>query len=88
VKSCLPAGSCGPCRLPGNVTKLARQGSSTTTRQGVSVTDYDPSLLFAEGRTGLLLVDLWLTSVNPYRLTSPSRVYSPDYKQPRVTTWP
>lgn len=88
VKSCLPAGTCGPCRLPGNVTKLARQGTTTATRQGVTVTDYDPSLLFTQGRTGLLLVDLWLTTVNPYRLTSPSRAYSPDYKQPRVTTWP
>lgn len=88
IKSCLPAGSCGPCRLPGNTTKLARQGSTTTLRQGVTVTDFDPTIVFAEGRTGLPLVDLWLTTVNPHRLASPSRVYSPDYKQPRVTTWP
>lgn len=88
VKSCLPPGTCGPCRLPGNVTKLARQGSNIVTRQGVSITDFDPSVVFAEGRTGLLLTDMWLATVNPDRLTSPSRVYSPDYTPPRVTTWP
>ncbi|MEC3994985.1 hypothetical protein VSR01_16190 [Actinacidiphila sp. DG2A-62] len=88
VKTCLPAGSCGPCRLPGNVTKLARQGSTVTTRQGVTVSDFDPTVVFASGRTGVPLVDLWLTTVNPHGLASPSRVYSPDYKRPRVTTWP
>lgn len=48
----------------------------------------DPTVIYSEGRTGLAMVDMWLTTVNPYRLTSPSRVYSPDFKRPRFTGWP
>jgi hypothetical protein len=57
-------------------------------RQGVDYEWADPTLIYSEGRTGLPLADLWLATVNPYRLTSPSRVYSPDFKRPRVTQWP
>lgn len=88
IKSCLPAGSCGPCRLPGNVSRLARQGSTIATRQGVTVSDFDPTVVFAEGRTGLPLVDLWLTTVNPGGLPSACRVLSPDYRPPRMMQWP
>lgn len=42
------------CRLPKRVT--------TITRQGVSIAVLDPLTLFAEGRTGLAEVDLWLES--------------------------
>lgn len=82
VKACLPPGTkgCGECRLPGNVTKVVRQG--------VQVEMSDPTTIFAEGRTGLPLADAWLAAVNPYRLASPSRILSPDYRRPRVTTWP
>ncbi|WP_369387924.1 hypothetical protein AB5J72_10170 [Streptomyces sp. CG1] len=57
-------------------------------RQGVELEIADPTVLFSQGRTGLPVVDLWLAAVNPYQMTSPSRVYSPDLKRPRVTTWP
>ncbi|MFI7467418.1 hypothetical protein [Nonomuraea sp. NPDC049646] len=81
IKACPEvAGACGTCRLPGNVTKLVRQG--------VQVEMADPTTVFAEGRTNLPLVDLWLHAVNPYRLNSPSRVLSPDFRRPRTTTWP
>lgn len=73
------SGSCG-CKSRQNMTRLSRQG-----------VDYewaDPTLIYSEGRTGLPFADLWLATVNPYRLTSPSRVYSPDFKRPRTTTWP
>lgn len=82
ILACLPAGTkgCGECRLPGNVTRVVRRG--------VELEMADPTLIFAEGRTGLAAVDLWLRTVNPYGLTSPSRVYSPDYRRPRVTQWP
>ncbi|MFF7967078.1 hypothetical protein ACFZC3_17170 [Streptomyces sp. NPDC007903] len=43
---------------------------------------------YQDGRTGLPLVDLWLSVVNPYRLSSPSRVFSPVFKYPRVQQWP
>lgn len=83
VKACLPPGTsgCGPCRLPGN--NLVR-----LQRQGVTIERADPTTIFAEGRTGLPLVDAWIFSVNPYRLASPSRVYSPDLRRPRANQWP
>jgi hypothetical protein len=82
ILACLPPGTkgCGECRLPGNVTKVIRQG--------VQVEMADPTTIFAEGRTGLPMVDMWLAAVNPHKLTSPSRVLSPDFRRPRVTTWP
>lgn len=81
IKACPEtAGSCGPCRLPGNVTRVVRQG--------VQVDMADPTTIFTEGRTGLPLVDLWLNAVNPNRLPGPSRVLSPDFRRPRVTSWP
>lgn len=85
VKACIPGGQ---CRLPGNVTKLARQGSTTAYRQGVTVETFDPTVVFSAGRTGLPGVDLWLTTVNPYNQPYPSRVYSPDMRRPRIRQWP
>ncbi|PWI06531.1 hypothetical protein DIZ27_32850 [Streptomyces sp. NWU339] len=79
LKGCNGGGSCG-CKMPANVTRLSRQG--------VDQEFADPTLVYSEMRTGLPLVDLWLTAVNPYRQTSPSRVYSPDFRRPRAQTWP
>ncbi|MFF4391438.1 hypothetical protein ACFY0G_32315 [Streptomyces sp. NPDC001552] len=74
LKGC--GGSCG-CNAAGkNVTRY--------TRQGVQLEMADPTLLYSEGRTGLPLTDLWLIATNPYRLTSQSRVYSPDFKRARL----
>lgn len=78
LKGCAP-GSCG-CKANRNVSRV--------TRQGYEIEMADPTLIYSEGRTGLPLADLWLAAVNPYRLTSPSRVFSPDYKRPRMTQWP
>lgn len=78
LRGCSP-GTCG-CKANRNVTKI--------NRQNYQMEFADPTLIYSEGRTGLPLADLWLAAVNPYRMTSPSRVYSPDYKRPRVTTWP
>lgn len=78
LKGCTP-GSCG-CKGNRNLTRVIRQG--------VDMEFPDSTLIYSEGRTGLPLVDLWLATVNPGRLSSPSRVYSPDFKRPRVTTWP
>lgn len=79
LSGCAPGGGCG-CKANRNLTRMVRQG--------VEMGLPDPSLIYADGRTGLPLVDLWLSVVNPYRMSSPSRVYSPDYKRPRTTTWP
>ncbi|MDX2643483.1 hypothetical protein PV341_07820 [Streptomyces sp. PA03-1a] len=79
MRGCGGAGSCG-CKANPRATRLVRQGFEMEMP--------DPTLLYADGRTGLPIVDLWLSVVNPYRLASPSRVYSPDFKRPRVQTWP
>ncbi|MBC9729260.1 hypothetical protein [Streptomyces sp. TRM68367] len=79
LKGC--GGGCG-CKASSNKNLTRVQ------RQGVELEFADPTLLYSEMRTGLPLVDAWLVSVNPYRQTSPSRVYSPDFKRPRFQVWP
>lgn len=76
------SGSGGPCGCRANprATKI--------TRQGVDIERQDLTLLYAEGLTGITEVDMWLMSVNPGRLRQASRVYSPDLRRPRVTTFP
>jgi hypothetical protein len=52
-------------------------------RQGVTMTFLDPNELFANGRTGLYLTDLFISTVNPNGLHSASQVYdldAPDYR--------
>lgn len=56
----LNACSGGKCRLPRRVTSV--------TRNGVSYQMVDPTDIYAAGKTGLSEVDLWLSSVNPYKL--------------------
>jgi hypothetical protein len=46
----------------------------------------DPSEVLGDGVTGVPEVDLWIRSVNPKRLASRSRVYSPDIRTPRFTS--
>lgn len=60
----------GTCRLPRRVTNVQRQG--------VTVSMVDPTEIFDSGATGITEVDLWIKSVNPYRLHEPSKVWSPD----------
>lgn len=79
LQGCKP-GSCGCSATARNVTRIQRQG--------VDMEMADPLLLYTEGLTGIPVADAWLMSVNPGRLSSPSRVYSPDYRPPRRTTWP
>jgi hypothetical protein len=83
VKACTP-GEAGACRLPSNVQSIVREGVSL---------DLEPFTLGGAGsdsfgRTGIPEVDMWLTVVNPRRTTGRSRVYSPDRRRPRRTTWP
>ncbi|MEW2066638.1 hypothetical protein [Streptomyces sp. NPDC007346] len=79
LKGCNPGGGCG-CRANPNLTRVQRQG--------VEIERPDPFQVYADGRTGLPLADLWLSAVNPYGQPSASRVYSPDFRRPRRTTWP
>jgi hypothetical protein len=56
----------GKCRLPRRV--------QTVSRQGVTYQMVNPSDIYAEGRTGLDEIDLWLSSVNPNKLQEPISV--------------
>lgn len=56
----------GKCRLPRNVT--------TTSRQGVTYQVYDPAVMYANGKTGLAEIDMWLAAVNPNHLMAPPTV--------------
>jgi hypothetical protein len=58
------------CQLPANVTQLVRQG--------ITITMPNIQDLLAEGRTGLNLVDMFLTAVNPNSLNQRARTYSVD----------
>jgi hypothetical protein len=49
------------CRLPRNVI--------ATTSRGVSRV-FDPSRIYANGKTGMSEIDLWLSAVNPYHVLS------------------
>ncbi|KPI33264.1 hypothetical protein OV450_1352 [Actinobacteria bacterium OV450] len=79
LKGC-GGGSCGCAAAGRNVSRV--------TRQGLQLEMGDPTAIYEEGRTGLQLVDLWLSTVNPYRMQSASRAYSPDFKRPRVQRIP
>lgn len=79
LKGCGGGSACG-CKANPNVTRLQRQG--------VQMEMADPTIIYSEGRTGLPTADAWLAAVNPHRLSSPSRVWSPDYRRPRRQQWP
>lgn len=64
------------CALPKPVQSL--------TRQGVQMNFLDPNELFANGRIGLYLCDLFLTSENPHGLANRSKVYDVDNPRYRV----
>jgi regulator of sirC expression with transglutaminase-like and TPR domain len=59
------------CKLPGNAVAV--------TRQGVSVDLESVGNLYAQNRLGLPISDQFLRSVNPGRLMSRSKVYTPDF---------
>lgn len=63
------------CRLPPGVTQLVRQG--------VTIQYPDVGQLLERGRTGLYLVDLFLSSENPTGLRQRGRVYDVDAMLPR-----
>lgn len=70
------ASSGSACRLPANVTRITRQG----------VTMDLATNPYPGGLTGLREVDSLIARYNPYRLTGPSVVYSPDRRVGR-TSW-
>ena len=79
VLACEYAKACSgqACRLPRNVTSLTRQGV------GMAIAPTE----FADGLTGIPEVDSYIRYWNPNLLKQPSRVWSPDVRPPRTTTW-
>lgn len=61
------------CAMPKHVTSVSRQGLSA---------EIDPREYFAEGLTGIEVVDEWIMAVNPYKSRRRARISSPD--RPRV----
>jgi hypothetical protein len=66
------------CQLPAPVQQL--------TRQGVSMAFLDPNEVYANGRLGLRLSDLFLSTYNPDGLRAPARVYNVDTPFGRIPT--
>lgn len=58
------------CRLPSNAISV--------TRQGITVDLGDQQTLFEMGRIGLPISDAFIRSVNPNKLQSQSKVWTPD----------
>lgn len=81
VKAC-SSGEDGSCQLPANLKAISREGVTMDLEQ------IDLSALGNNGRTGIPEVDLWLSVVNPYKVTGRARAYSPDVPRQRETTWP
>ena len=64
----------GKCKLPDRAISVSRQG--------MDIQLVDAQVLFEQGLTGVAAVDQWIASVNPHKVKSRPRVYSPD--SPRV----
>jgi hypothetical protein len=64
-----------PNRLPSRITSISRQGVNAVV---LDVMDF-----ISQGRTGVPEVDMWIKSVNPYFLTRPASVWSPDIGRPQ-----
>ena len=77
LSECQGTGACS-CRIPPNVTRL--------NRQGVEQEFKDVTELQAAGLSGIPALDRWVMLINPYNQRSVSRVWSPDFKTPRITT--
>lgn len=69
VRACTP-GEEEACALPERVTNIVRQGASMTI--------LDPFDFLTDGRSGIYIVDLFISSSNPNGLSRPSRAWSPD----------
>ncbi|WP_139812893.1 hypothetical protein [Prescottella equi] len=64
----------GRCKLPDRAISVSRQG--------IDIQMVDAQVLFEQGLTGIASVDQWIASVNPHKIRSRPRVFSPD--SPRV----
>jgi hypothetical protein len=75
AKACLGL----PCRLPGRVSSISRQG--------VSISMIDVNDLLRNNLTGIWEIDQTIAALNPYGLKGRTRFWSPDVRDPRQVTW-
>lgn len=68
------------CKLPSPVQQIVRQG--------VSLTMFDPNAVFADGKIGLRLSDMFISTFNPGGIPARAKAYDPDARGPRMQTWP
>lgn len=66
LKSCVGA----PCDLPIRVSGI--------TRNGITISKLDPMEFLKDGKTGIYLIDLFLSAVNPHQITRRPAIWSPD----------
>jgi hypothetical protein len=76
ARACLNDG----CQLPSPVQALVRQG--------VSMTFLDPTQVFGDGKVGLYLCDLFISTVNPGGISARAQAIDVDGPRPRRLTWP
>lgn len=75
AKACLGL----PCRLPGRVSSISRQG--------LTVSMVDVEQLLQHNLTGIWEIDMVVSSLNPNGLKGRTRFFSPDLQEPRQVTW-
>lgn len=76
VRACLG----NDCVLPTNVQQIVRQG--------ITLTPFDPNIVFADGKIGLFYSDLFISTTNPGGVSTRARLYDPDARGPTRQTWP
>lgn len=68
------------CSLPSPVQQIVRQG--------VSLTFLDPNEVFADGKLGLRISDMFISTFNPGKIAARAQVIDVDGREPRRLTWP
>lgn len=68
------------CRLSNKVTSIARNG--------IQIDMGDPESLLEDGLTSIWEVDQVIRAINPHKRVQRGRVYAPELRVPRTTTWP
>lgn len=76
INACIGAA----CKLPAPVQQVVRQG--------VTLTMFDPNTVFADGKIGLRLSDLFISTFNPGGVPARAKVYDPDDYAHKQVTWP
>lgn len=66
IKACVGS----PCQLPQRISSISRQG--------VTIGYIDPQEFWKDSRTGIYIVDLAISTLNPHGLTRKPQMYSPD----------